>query len=147
MFAVDCVNLLIPGDVDLVAHDNQLDSNDMPRVEELLASVRNFLRKDVMDETTGRTNFLARVASNSLDIVIREQSVVSRFRHEEHKRLKAIFDSEEKINELRWALTRGLREGSAELDDPKLLEYLRFTVVNQVAIDQPNYSGYKTAIS
>ena len=143
---VDCVNLLIPGDVDLVAHDNQLDSNDMPRVEELLASVRNFLREDVMDETAGRTNFLARVASNSLDIVIREQSVVSAFRDEEHKKLKAIFDSEEKINELRWALTRGLREGSTGLDDPKLLEYLRFTVVNQVAIDQPNYSGYKTAI-
>ena len=144
---VDCVNLLIPGPVDLIGLDSREDSNDMPHVEELLASVRNFLREDVMNETAGRTNFLARVASNSLDIVIREQSVVSRFRDEEHKRLRAIFNSEETINELRWALTRGLREGSAELDDPKLLEYLRFIVVNQVAIDQPNYTGYKTAIS
>ncbi len=144
---VDCVNLLIPGPVDLIGLDSRENSNDMPHVEELLASVRNFLREDVMNETAGRTNFLARVASNSLDIVIREQSVVLRFRDEEHKRLRAIFNSEETINELRWALTRRLREGSGELDDPKLLEYLRFIVVNQVAIDQPNYSGYKTAIS
>ena len=126
---------------------NGSDSNDMPRVEELLVSVRNFLREEVMSETAGRVNFLARVASNSLDIVIREQSMVSKLRDEEYKRLRTILDSEEEIGVLRWALTNRLRDGSAALDDSNLEEYLRFVVVNQVAIDQPNYSGYKTAIS
>lgn len=144
---VDCVNQLIPGPVDLIGFDNLLDSNDMPRIEELLVSVRNFLREEVMNETKGRTNFLARVASNSLDIVMREQSIVGQLRKEEHKRLRAMLDSEKGVVDLRMALTNRLRDGSVELDDSKLQEYLRFTVVNQVAIDQPSYSGYKTAIS
>ena len=144
---VDCVNLLIPGTVELIGLDNELGSNDMPRVEELLVSVRNFLREEVMSETAGRVNFLARVASNSLDIAIREQSMVSKLRDEEYKRLRTILDSEEEIGALRWALTNRLRDGSAALDDSNLEEYLRFVVVNQVAIDQPNYSGYKTATS
>ncbi len=138
---------MIPGTVELIGLDNGSDSNDMPRVEELLVSVRNFLREEVMSETAGRLNFLARVASNSLDIVIREQSMVSKLRDEEYKRLRTILDSEEEIGALRWALTNRLRDGSAALDDSNLEEYLRFVVVNQVAIDQPNYSGYKTAIS
>ena len=39
-----------------------------------------------------------------------------------------------------------LRDGSMPLDRPGLAEHLRATVVNQVAIDQPRYSGYRTAI-
>ena len=42
------------------------------RSDELLTSVSDFLRQQVMTETSGRTQFLARVASNSLDIVQRE---------------------------------------------------------------------------
>jgi hypothetical protein len=32
------------------------------------------------------------------------------------------------------------------LDTPGLAEHLRETVVNQVAIDQPKYSGLRTAL-
>jgi len=32
------------------------------------------------------------------------------------------------------------------LDAPGLAEHLRATVVNQVAIDQPRYSGFRTAV-
>jgi hypothetical protein len=32
------------------------------------------------------------------------------------------------------------------LDRPGLAQHLRATVINQVAIDQPNYSGLKTAL-
>ncbi len=69
---VDCVNLLIPGTVTLVEPARFDVPLDMPRTDELLLSVRDYLRGDVMDSTTGRTNFLARVAGNSLDIVLRE---------------------------------------------------------------------------
>ncbi len=39
-----------------------------------------------------------------------------------------------------------LRDGSMLLETPELAEHLRATVVNQVAIDQPKYSGLRTAL-
>ena len=117
----------------------------MPRADELLVSVRDFLREDVMSETTGRTQFLSRVAGNSLDIVLREMSLGSAHRQREHERLCAIFDSDGDLFTLRWQLVNGLRDGSIGLDKKGLAEHLRATVVNQTAIDQPRYSGFKTA--
>ena len=71
----DCVNLLIPGPVQLVEETEPLSSLDTPRVDELLLSVRDFLREDVRAATQGRDNFMALVASNSLDIVLREMKL------------------------------------------------------------------------
>jgi aminoglycoside phosphotransferase (APT) family kinase protein len=143
---VDCVNLLIPGAVELVEPRDPGEDLDMPRADELLISVRDFLRQDVMDSTSGRTQFLARVASNSLDIVDRELSLGSRHRALELERLQALFGREGALGELRWELVHGLRDGSLQLDDQRLIEHLRVTVVNQIAIDQPRYSGFKTAL-
>ena len=144
---VDCVNLLIPGDVELIKPGANHGSNEMPRTEELLTSVRDFLREDVMEETHGRTNFLARVASNSLDITIREQIMGSALKDGEALRLSNLIDREGGVDDLRWALVEGLRSNAIALDTPGLEDYLRFKVINQVAIDQPNYSGFKTAIN
>ncbi|MEM9620388.1 MAG: phosphotransferase [Pseudomonadota bacterium] len=145
---VDCVNLLIPGAVALLGTDDVEADLDMPRIEELLVSVRDFLRADVMEETSGRTNFLARVAGNSLDIVLRDRQLGPAARQQELGRLKALFAEhpQQTLNDLRWHLVRGLRDGSIALDTPGLAEHLRATVVNQVAIDQPKYSGLQTAL-
>jgi aminoglycoside phosphotransferase (APT) family kinase protein len=144
---VDCVNLLIPGPVTLVAAEERSGNLDMPRVDELVISVRDFLRNDVMSSTSGRTQFLARVAGNSLDIVDRELALGPRHRAGELERLKALLGREGTLGELRWELVNGLREGSTSLEDPALIEHLRTTVVNQIAIDQPKYSGFKTALA
>ena len=45
---VDCVNLLIPGPVKMVEGKPQSSTLDMPRTDELVSSVRDFLRGDVM---------------------------------------------------------------------------------------------------
>ena len=99
-----------------------------------------------MSETRGRTNFLTRVASNSLDIVRRDLLLGAEHRANERARLQGLFGAEAELDELRWKLVAGLRDRSIPLDMPGLAEHLRATVVNQVAIDQPRYSGYKTAI-
>jgi aminoglycoside phosphotransferase (APT) family kinase protein len=143
---VDCVNLLIPGPVALVAAEDRTGNLDMPRVDELLISVRDFLREEVMPGTSGRTQFLARVASNSLDIVDRELSLGGEHRHQERERLVALLGSEGSLGELRWALVNAIRDGAMVLDDPALCHHLRTTVVNQIAIDQPRYSGFRTAL-
>ncbi len=144
---VDCVNLLIPGPVELVGGTDPEASEEMPRIEELLASVRDFLRGNIMAETSGRTNFLARVAGNSLDIVRRDLLLGGEHRTNEWARLRALLGVEAGLDELRRRLVRGLRDGDIPLDHPGLAEHLRTTVVNQIAIDQPRYSGFKTALA
>lgn len=145
---VDCVNLIIPGPVSLV-EPREPENLAMPRVDELLISVRDFLRADVMSNTEGRTQFLARVAGNSLDIVERELRIAPLAHAEEKSRLEKLLGSstEASLLALRWSLTTGLRDGSIALDTEGLAEHLRATVVNQIAIDQPRYSGFKRALA
>ncbi|MCB1691388.1 MAG: phosphotransferase family protein [Pseudomonadales bacterium] len=143
---VDCVNLLIPGDVQLIEPDDTSQDVDMPRADELLVSVRDFLRNDVMNVTQGRNNFMARVASNSLDIVLREWAIASRHKQAERERLEAFYEQKGTLADLRWRLVNGLRDGSLSLDDERLTAHLRQTVVNQIAIDQPRYTGLATAL-
>ncbi|NIP13547.1 MAG: phosphotransferase [Pseudomonadales bacterium] len=144
---VDCVNLIIPGDVELVEGTDLTDCTDMPRVDELLVSVRDYLRADVMAATSGRTNFLARVAGNSLDIVLRELAIGTEARSREQARLEALLGRSDDLDVLRWELVEHLRSGELKLDDAALTHHLRTTVVNQIAIDQPRYSGYKIALA
>ena len=142
---VDCANLIVPGPVQLVQPGIEPD-DEMPTVDELLISVRDFLRADVMDATSGRTNFLARVAGNSLDIVLRDRQLGPAARAAEHQRLGALLGTQGTLVELRRQLAERLRAGAMALDTPGLAEHLRNTVVNQLVIDQPGYSGLQNAL-
>jgi aminoglycoside phosphotransferase (APT) family kinase protein/molybdopterin converting factor small subunit len=142
---VDCVNLLIPGPVELVAAPEQLPDPDMPRLEELVGATRDFLHGQVRDETTGRTRFHALVAGNALDIVYRDLHFGDEHRRREHERLRRLLEADGSLLELRWKLVHAIRDDRITLDDGRLHEHLRATVVNQIAIDQPKYSGFKTA--
>jgi hypothetical protein len=87
---------------------------------------------------------MARVAANVLDIVSREMAVGSEHREREHLGLQSLLgvgDSSTKLEALRWTLVEALRDRSMSLDHPGLAKHLRNIVVNQVAIDQPGYSG------
>ena len=143
---VDMVNLIMPGPVELVPAIEPPSSSDLPDVAELLRSVTEFLRDDVMATTQGRTQFLSRVASNTLDIVDREFRLGGEHLARERQRLNALVGDGDEILDLRWRLVNGLRDGNIALDTPGLAKHLRTTVVNQIAIDQPRYSGFKTAI-
>ncbi|MFT4799939.1 MAG: hypothetical protein ACI9W1_003380, partial [Candidatus Azotimanducaceae bacterium] len=142
-----CVNLLIPGAVELVEAPDGISDVDMPRADELLTSVRDFLRQDVMDGTTGRTNFMARVASNSLDIVLREWQLGALAKQQEHASLENLLGPGDSLSSLRWQLVEEIRSGDRSLADEQLKQHLRNAVVNQIAIDQPKYTGLKLALS
>lgn len=143
---VDCVNLLIPGPVEKPEPIAMTLSSNMPRSDELLASVRDFLREDVMRETKGRTSFLARVASNSVDIVLRELELGPAHKAYQQKGLEGLLGKKADLETLQRELTQALRDGSMALDKPGLASFLRQSVVTQIAIDQPKYSGYRTAL-
>ena len=183
---LDCVNLIIPGPVEFVPAVNSLGllepdfgrrpsepsllggshtsaaahaaAGDMPRVDELLESVRDFLHGEVRQATEGRTNFLALVAGNSIDIALRERQIGPQLHRYELDRLTALVGDAalparsgragdaaiaEQLTALRWKLTHALRDGSMPLDEPGLADYLRTSVAHQVAIDQPKYSAFR----
>ena len=144
---VDCVNLLIPGPVELLAPMPAPSSVDMPRTDELLSAARDFLRNEVKAATAGRTRFLALVAANALDIVVRDHAVGALLRAWQTEQLSQLLATGGDLPSLCRKLAQRLRDGSMPLDHPGLAYYLRESVVNQVAIDQPRYSGLRTALS
>jgi hypothetical protein len=102
-----------------------------------------------MTETEGRTNFMARVAANSVSIVVRELELGPQANVLELDRLQSLLGNpdNQSILDLRWQLCRELNAGSIPLESEELQRHLRFTVANQVAIDQPKYSGLQTALN
>jgi len=143
---IDCVNLLIPGSADVVREAPVNPDDALPRTDELLTSARDFLRGDVVANTQKRTAFLARVAANSLDIALREQALGPEAQRREFARLRTFVGETEEINVARWRLVDQLRNDNAALEDQALAFHLRSTVLNQVLIDQPTYSGCLTAL-
>ena len=143
---VDCVNLLIPGPVDLLSPASAL-ALDMPSQPELIQSVRDYLRDDAMQNLQGRSQFLARVAGNSLDMVLRELALGGQHQAMETQRLRQYYDATAPLGDLRARLSEDLRTGRVPLSDETIQQHLRATVVNHIAIDQPNYSGFKRALA
>ena len=143
---VDCVNLVIPGPATGVVREGGDDGSDLPRVDELVESVRGFLRFEVVPAMDGRAGFLARVAANSLDIVGREMEHGAEARRLEANRLRNLLGMDGPLGELRLLLSEGLRDGTIAMDADGLVDHLRQTVVNQVLIDQPTYPGCIAAL-
>jgi aminoglycoside phosphotransferase (APT) family kinase protein len=143
---VDCANAILPGAVELDEDRPPTSSLEMPGVDELVRSVRDFLREDVRSALEGRNAFLALVASNSLDIVLRELTRGPAHVASEQTRLEALLGETAALPVLRQRLAEGLRDGTIALDAPGLADHLRTTVVNQLAIDQPRYPGLAEAL-
>jgi aminoglycoside phosphotransferase (APT) family kinase protein len=142
---MDCVNLLIPGDVTLPAVDRPIDQGtQLPMPAELLDGVARFLKTDVATGLDSHNGFLARVAANSLGIAQRELLLGGELAVREKKRLQALLNHEGELDDLRWELVNRLRAGMA-LDTPGLAGHLRQTVSGQLAIDQPHYSALREA--
>lgn len=144
---MDCANMIIPGRVTLIPEQETSSVTDAPRIDELLVSVRDFLRNDIRPAVTGRNNFMALVASNSLDIVLRELAIMPAHLAAETERLKTLLSTEsDDVLVLRQQLSTTLQNGEMALDHPGLADHLRQTVANQLAIDQPKYSGLAEAL-
>ena len=140
---IDCVNLIIP---DWGRKTGQtlrtLSTTELPRTDELITGVRDFLRNEVSSKLEGRDGFLARVAANSLDIVLRELELGADADLWERQALRNLLGvSDGSTSDLRAALCAAIRAGDIDLKRPDLHAYLRDSVLAQAMIDQPNYPG------
>lgn len=109
-----------------------MSSVDWPAPEELIDAVREFLEGDVMAGTTGRTQYLTRVAVNLLAAVARE------LRDDEAAGLAASVYGQLGADD-EAELCRRIRAG--ELDDrlPEVADRLRVLARRRVEIANPRY--------
>jgi aminoglycoside phosphotransferase (APT) family kinase protein len=140
---IDCVNMLIPDwGRRSEATRRTLSTTELPRSDELLIGVRDFLRNDVASKLPGRDGFLARVAANSLDIVLRELELGEDAQAWEQQALHALLGrAGGSIFDMRAALCAAIRARDIDLKRQDLRAYLRDSVLAQVMIDQPGYPG------
>ncbi len=129
----DCVALLIPGAASLPSPAAAEDP--LPRAEELLGSVAEFLVSEVAGELPGAKAYLAKVAANSVAIAAREAQLGPALLAAESERLAYLPGLR---SPTRTALAQALRDGLA-LDTTGLAEHLRSSVFGQLSIDQPGY--------
>lgn len=137
---MDCVNLLIPGPVELPCPVDAAAGTQLPMPAELLRGVVSFLAEDVAGELRGKDRFLARVGANSLGIVERELLYGAKLGEAEHARLSKLLGKDAPLDDLRRTLVEMLR-APGQLDSVALAEHLRASVAGQLFIDQPTYSA------
>jgi hypothetical protein len=120
---------------------------DQPSAVELVKAVQAFLETRAIPELKGHTAFHARVAANALAIVARQLEQGPVGDAAELLRLRTILGrTDGDLDGLNRELCLRIRSGIVAVDDPDLAAHLRETTIAKVAIDQPGYSGLKTAI-
>ncbi len=119
---------------------------DQPTAAELIDIVADFIRNHAMPQLQGHAAFHARVAANALDIVKRELQVAPKANAEEHERLKALLGHDGSLEELNRELCARIESGEITLATPGLADHLWAITMTKLAIDQPNYSGYRRAL-
>jgi hypothetical protein len=145
---IDCVNLFIPGwarQPDGTART--LSATGLPLTGELLTATRDFLRNEAAPALEGRNAFLARVAANSVDVVLRELQFGADAAAWEQQALRGLLDTTGSTAYLRSKLCAAIRLGEVDLKRHDLHAYLRDSVLAQVLIDQPGYPGAAECMS
>lgn len=123
--------------------------HDQPSVSELVQAVKSFIDETAGPNLTGHAAFHARVASNALATVLRDLEHRPANEAAEIARLISLLDASESddLASLNARLSEKIRSGELTSETPGLLEHLKTTTIAQVEIDQPRYSGLKTAKS
>ena len=104
-------------------------------------------RRRAIPQLTGHTAVHARVAANALAIAEREIAGGPAAADEELTRLRSLLGRDGSLDQLNRALAARIASGDISLETPGLAEHLKRTTLDKVAIDQPSYSGFKSAVA
>lgn len=120
--------------------------HDQPSVAELVQAVKNFVDNTAAPNLSGHAAFHARVASNVLATILRDLEARPDNEAAEVARLQDLLELEGDLETLNRALCSDIKSGKMRLQTPGLLAHLKTTAIEQVKVDQPKYSGLKTAL-
>ena len=109
-----------------------------PRAEELTEAVARWI-DDVRPGLDPRNAFLARVAANILGVVARQQQLGPAAEAAAVERFVVLLDHGGDYAGLNSDLCERLRAGQMDVATPGLIATLKANVLDQLAIDQPNY--------
>lgn len=118
---------------------------DSPSAKDLIEAVQRFLQEKAMVELKGISAFHARVSANALGIVARELELGPKADAGEKARLEDLLGRSGSLEDLNQALCKAIQSGDMGLETPGLLNHLRRTTLDKVAIDQPRYKAYEIA--
>ncbi len=120
--------------------------HDAPSAKELIEAVKAFIDKTAAPQLAGHAAFHARVASNALATVLRELEIRPAAEAEEKARLEALLGTTgDSANALNAQLCEAIRSGKMDLSTAGLLPHLKSTTIAQLSVDQPGYSGLRSA--
>ncbi len=120
--------------------------HDAPSAKELIEAVKAFIDKTSAPQLTGHAAFHARVASNVLATVLREMEIRPVAEAAEQARLESLLGvSGESVESLNRRLCEDIRSGRMSLSTEGLLAHLKSTTIAQLSVDQPGYSGLRSA--
>jgi hypothetical protein len=120
---------------------------DEPRPDEILTAVAAFLKGPAVRESGPHISFQLRVCANAVEIAQRCLTLGPPAEAEELARLRALLLMEGELPTLNAELARRIRERTITLETPGLKEHLWATTMAKLAVDQPNYSGYRAALA
>lgn len=109
-----------------------------PRTVELTTAVARWI-DEIRPGLDPRNAFLARVSANALGVIGRELTLGSAAEAAATERLTVVLDYRGRFEDLNADLCRRLRAGEMTAETPGLLAALKANVLDQLAIDQPNY--------
>lgn len=119
-----------------------------PDSVQLISAVKDFLRKDVATQLDPHTAFQLKIACNVLDIVAREIEQVDDLNEDSLKLLDSLLSTSNEndtLNDRYQDLCDAIRKGKIKVDDKETLSTLKHITLQQLAIDNPKYSGYQQA--
>jgi|SRR5579872_4300318 len=116
---------------------------DEPTPTELTKAVADFLRNEIAPMISGHNSFKLRVATNMLDLVVRQLTLEQGSDAAESAGLAKLLDMQGSLIELNRALADRIAKGEVGLATPELAEHLWQTTLAKLAVDQPNYASYR----
>jgi len=120
--------------------------HDQPSISELVQAVKNFVDNTAAPNLSGHAAFHARVASNVLATILRDLQARPDNDAAELARLQGLLGRHGDLEMLNRALCADIKSGEMDAETDGLLAHLRATAIAQVQVDQPKYSGLKTAL-
>jgi hypothetical protein len=132
----DLLHLIDPAGVDPAPGTGSAEPtaiHDVPTAGQLLEAVREWVESDVREATDGRVQFHTRVAANVLSMLERELAAGPAMAAAHADRLAALRVESERD------LADRIRAGEWSLDDRSLLDGVRQTVVDKLAVANPRY--------
>jgi hypothetical protein len=118
--------------------------HDDPSMSELLHGVIEFMAVVAGPQLSGHAQFQARVAANALALIARDLECRADNQTQAVAAYRALLQSDQTdLRALEQSVCGQIQTGEFDVTTPNLLAVLRQVCVNQIMVDQPNYSGVK----